>query len=207
MSTHIPAHAGALMEFAKLNNPYVTPSASLAPDTQNSYMPVSARKLTIMVLGTSCLYAIYWFYRQWLAYAQRTGGSQWAWARGFFWWLFAYNLFGKLDKELVEQGESINWSHRMRGLVLVGAGVASVLISLIGTLYSVLPSIIVVLIAAFMLRGAVPAINRLANDPEGDSNARLTWANWIWLVLGGFMWVVNISAVLLILVFPETFTP
>jgi hypothetical protein len=31
------------------------------------------------------------------------------------------------------------------------------------------------------------AINAACDDPTGSSNSKLTWANWIWIVLGSIM--------------------
>lgn len=187
-----------------MNNPHTPPAATPELACTHGYLAVSKRKLAIMIIGTSCLYAIYWFYRQWKAYAQSTGGSQWAWARGFFWWVFAYNLFGKLDDELRYRDESARWSHRQRGLTLLVTGMGAGLTSQLGPVYSLLPSIIVVIVAAYVLVGALPAVNRLANDVDGSSNDHLTWANWLWLLLGAIGWLIAVGGVLLILAFPET---
>jgi hypothetical protein len=186
-----------------MTDPYAPPIALLEPPSHAGYFAVSKRKLVIMLIGTSCLYAVYWFYRQWKAYAQSTGGSQWPWARGFFWWVFAYNLFGKLDEELRARAESVNWSHRQRGVALAVTGLGATIVGQLGLVYSLLPSILVVIVATYTLAGTLPVVNRLANDIEGVGNCRLTWANWLWLLAGAIMWIIAIGGVALILADPE----
>lgn len=198
-------HSSVRSERPILNNPYAPPAAPLETAEPSGYLAVSKRKLTIMLIGTWCLYAAYWSYRQWKAYAKSTGGSQWAWARGFIWWVFAYNLFGKLDTELRARGETLNWSHRARGLILLAMGIGSGLFSALGPIYSLWPSLLLLLVAVYTLRGTLPALNRLANDPKGDSNSRLTWANWIWLLVGGFFWGLAGIGAWLIKAFPERY--
>ena len=41
-------------------------------------------------------------------------------------------------------------------------------------------------------------------DPAGESNSRLTGANWVWLILGGFLWIlVIIGTAMMIAEFPQ----
>lgn len=198
------ARVGALIEASTLNNPYASPNAPLTPACHGGYFAVARRKFAIMLIITGGTYATYWCYRQWKAYTQVTGGNQWAWARGLFWWLFAYNLFVKLDAELQERGQSIEWSHRRRGLVVLTAASGSLLLSLLNPVYALLPQVLLTLLSAFMLIGTLPAVNALANDLNGEGNSRLTWANWIWLLVGILMWIIAVGGVALMLAFPDT---
>lgn len=187
-----------------MTDPYATPAAPLHSATTSPYMAVSRRKLTIMMIGTCGMYSIYWAYRQWKAYVLTHGGTQWPWARGLFWALFAYNLFEKLDAELRQRGHSVNWSPGYRGLIMLGTYlVTSVLTLFLAPLYGTPVMVIALALYTFVLRGTLPAVNRLADDVQGRANSRLSWANAGWLALGLLAWASTLFLAALPLLYPE----
>lgn len=189
-----------------MNNPYATPAAVLDSQTPVHYLAVSPRKLAIMMIGTSGMYAVYWSYRQWTAHKSLNGGSQWAWARGWFWGLFIYNLFGKLDAELRKREHSTNWSHKFRGLVITPTYVLGILFATsLHPLHGGALAIVALAINTYMLVGTLPAVNLLANDPKGASNAHLTWANAIWLFIGLLVWASMVLSIIVAFTYPELF--
>jgi len=172
-------------------------------DCTGHYFAVSKRKLAIMVIGTLGLYGVYWSYRQWKAYTHNTGGTQWAWARAFFYRLFACNLFEKLDGELRKTGTSINWSPQWSGCTLIMVEVLSLLSMLLNPLHALLLSILLWVITAAMFVRALPVANTLANDPQGKSNDELTGTNVAWLMFGAVWWILAIWGAWITLMYPD----
>jgi hypothetical protein len=50
----------------------------------------------------------------------------------------------------------------------------------------------------YCLWGIQDAANRACGQPGGESNGRFTWANWIWIVLGGLLWAVALLGLVLL---------
>lgn len=63
---------------------------------------------------------------------------------------------------------------------------------------------LVPIIPAIMLT-AQRAVNMACGDEEGVSNSSLTLANWVWMVIGGLLWLLVIAGLYLIIAEPELF--
>jgi len=55
----------------------------------------------------------------------------------------------------------------------------------------------------WLLLKAQRAINFACDDPNGDGNSSLTLANWIWMVLGGLLWLLALFGLYVIFFAPE----
>lgn len=58
-----------------------------------SYRVVSLRRVLILSLATFGFYQLYWFYKNWVVYSERTGKKIWALVRALFASLICYPLF------------------------------------------------------------------------------------------------------------------
>jgi hypothetical protein len=202
----ISAHTERKKKEPQVNDPYAPPAAALNSLTPSPYLAVSQRKLAVMTIGTCGMYAVYWCYRQWAAHKLANRGNQWPWARGWFWGLFVYNLFGKLDAELHKRGHSVNWSPKFRGLVITPTYVLAILLApSLHPLHGGVLAIVSLAVNTYMLVGTLPAVNLLANDPRGASNAHLTWANAIWLFIGLLVWASMVLSIIVAFTYPELY--
>ncbi|HEY9102235.1 hypothetical protein [Chitinimonas sp.] len=159
------------------------------------FFVVGKRKFVLLFLATLGTYRIYWFYKQWQAYKRVHGGSIWPVLRAIFTIFFAHSLFEAADREALRRGVRIGWEPRsLASTYVVVAIVSSVLDRLsnkdIGSPYTDILSLICLPIMCSVLVSAQGAINRACGDPEGEGNSKLTWANYIWLVIGALMWLV-----------------
>lgn len=194
------------MDIADLTDHYALPATSVDQHHPGRYLAVSKRKLIIMLIGTFGGYGVYWSYRQWKAYSYTTGGKQWAWARAFFFRLFAHNLFSKLDDELGKTGVVIKWPAHGSGCLLFVVEICAVMTFFLNDLHALLPVILLWAITAAMFANAVPVANALANDPQGKSNDELGGTNIAWLMFGAVWWMVFIWSALTTFMNPDAFT-
>jgi len=58
------------------------------------------------------------------------------------------------------------------------------------------------IILTFLLLPAQKAINAVCNDIGGTSNSKLTVANWVWMVIGGLLWLLVLIGVLAMIADP-----
>lgn len=160
---------------------------------------VSRRKATILFLGTLGNYSLYWFYKQWDHYkgnvpaASEFGTTVWLVLRAIFSVFFFHSLFRKVRQHGAQHPEVAAWRHAghawaMVALTLVSGTLDRVASSPMGSpLIEALSLLALLPLLKGMLR-AQDMINLSCGDPEGDSNATLTTANFIWLGIGALLW-------------------
>jgi hypothetical protein len=160
---------------------------------------VAKRKLAILFLATFTAYAFYWFYKNWRCYkgrhpeACRFGSMVSPAPRAAFSMFFTHALFRKIKAYGRAQPAVARWRCELHATLLVAlmllANVIDVLIrGRAGDVASFVS--IVVLVLPFLK--AQEMINLSCGDPKGTSNARLTKANWAWVIVGAVGWVLVI---------------
>jgi len=92
MDMHDPYRAPAT---APMASP-VLPEATFAATDVATYYSPPALKIAALSLTTLGIYPVYWFWRNWRAIKQETGGDQWPWARALFSPLWAFLCFANL---------------------------------------------------------------------------------------------------------------
>jgi len=179
------------------SNPYSPPLARVADASGEhaaAFYVVAPWKLLVMTIGTATLYSVYWFYKNW-ALLNRRDQAYWPVPRAIFAVFFTHSLFDEIDARLRRSGSAHTWSPRVLATVYVvcllvrgfdsrlAPGVFDPGRVALFNLLMMTPMI-------FVLYRAQRAINVAENDPAGASNARLSVANALWLVLGLLWWTV-----------------
>ncbi len=177
-------------------NPYTPPQADLVPpqETSAGYYVVSQKKFLIMLLGTTGIYSIFWFYRNWRLHKDRTQDDIWPVPRAIFAIFFVHKLCDLIFRRLSGQGRARGFDYQTPATVYVITTIVGYLCGRasglgVGSPYTDLFFFIELPAVAWALLQIQKAINLTCDDPEGASNSKLTGANWAWLVLGAILWV------------------
>lgn len=177
-----------------VHDPYTPPQAdlNLPVQRQPTFFVVAPRKLVWMVLLSQGFYTFYWMYKHWQCYRAATGASVLPLVRAFFGLFFVYSLVTKVQLALDMNQVRHRWWPRCVAL----GWIASAFLPLI-TVWFVTPltgfklSLCLIIVQIALSVQIQLAVNLLENDPTGQVNNRLTWANGIWICIGVFFWVVG----------------
>jgi len=168
-----------------------TPEAEQSQSTEisNDFYVVSNVKFITLFICTFGVYPIYWFYKNWQLQKAISGESCWPIMRGIFYIFFTHNLFRRIDKKLVANRKEHSWDfENIATFVVVLTLSANILNRLsgknIGSPFTDIAGLILVLVVGGLLLNVQKAINIACNDPEGKSNDRFTPLNYVWITLG-----------------------
>jgi hypothetical protein len=174
------------------------PSLSSAP-ARIKFFVVSRRKLAVLYLATLGLYSIYWFYKQWEAYKEGSdfdtdAGKIWPVMRALFPFFFMFSLLRHIREEGQEHPELAKWNSVPTAGVMTALLVISKILDRaayrsIGSPVTDILSVLVLLPLLAYFASVQDKINLACNDPEGESNARFTAANYGWIALGVVFWL------------------
>lgn len=157
------------------------------------FYAVSTPKFWVLMIATFGMYRIYWFYKHWALYKRRTGTPMWPVMRTLFPIFFVHALYEEIDAEITRNGERHEWLWRTAaGFYIVGT-VAENIASRLGSMsvpehITAWIQLIAALVVFWMGHIGQRAANAAVGDPDGQSNARFTIANWCWIVFGVLMW-------------------
>lgn len=179
-------------------NVYAPPQTRLlnpADDVEQASMfyVVSKKKFLILFFSTLGFYAIYWSYKNWKEYKNSTGAKVTPALRGIFLIFFMHSLFRHVDETLEGKRLSFAWSHQASAtwlviLICVSNVLDRTSMREIGSPYTDLASVAIMLPMAFAYLKPQLAINAACGDPEGVSNDKLTGANYIFVAIGTLLW-------------------
>ena len=153
------------------------------------WFQVGGVKLAVMFLATLGLYQLYWFYKQWDRV--RDAGDNVAPApRSLFSIIFCYSLF----RRIVDSTHAVGLTTRVPpSLLAVGFILANLAFRMEGPESFLGFLAFVPLVAAQRIANAVA----LAQGSTEDRNTRLTWRNWIPIVIvAGLLGLIAIGAAL-----------
>lgn len=178
------------------NEIYKTPEADLGAEvvvTQSDFYVVSPRKFLILFFITLGMYRLYWFYQNW-ALHKRINPEVWPIPRAIFSLFFTHSLFNLIDFRLKDREIVHSWSPGSLAtvyvcLLLVEAVVERLSTNNIGSPLTDIISIGILPVLVWPLYQAQRAANAACGDPDGESNSRLTWANWLWIIAGMAFWL------------------
>jgi hypothetical protein len=169
-------------------------------DRSDEFYIVSVRKFLLLFIGTFSLYQLYWFYMHWARYRRVHQLTLWPVPRAIFALFFAHTLANRIDESLRASKLHFAWAPTTAATVYVVA-------QLIGNLSDRIPwpgaaepiATVVTLLMIIPTGWAMLTFQRAANtacgDADGESNRRLTAANYIWLVLGVLLWLLILFGV------------
>lgn len=165
--------------------------------TKMEFYAVSQKKFLIMFLGTFGLYSVYWFYKHWSLYNKSENEDVWPIMRCIFQIFFTHSLFSLFEMKYQNKtGESPKSINNIATIYVVTAILGNIGSNLAGSGYGV-PfthySLFMALpISCWCLYQAQSLANYASNDVNANSNNKLTLINYIWLVLGLMIWLLNI---------------
>lgn len=181
---------------------YAPPEADVtAPTTdQPRYYVVSPTKFMLLSVLTLTLYFVYWFYKNWKLIKDADKEDTWPPVRGFFYIFFTHSLFSDVQSNLEGQQRSFGWNPTMLAtlfvILTVVLNVADRVLPIesIPVLAMAMPFVGTIIVSALLLQ-AQKAINFAADDVGGTGNAKLTAINWVWMLLGGALWLLALIGI------------
>lgn len=192
------------------DNPYTAPAAVLADvrptaaaQAATPFFVVAPRKFLLLYIATVGLYRYYWSYMHWARFRRATGTPMWPVARSLFAIFYMHELNNEADHRARRHGP-VRWAPGTSTALYV----ACVLLSFafgrmaaygIGPAWLQLMPIALLAPLAWSLWRTQCVVNIACGDPDGRANARLTWANWVWLALGALWWLLMLVGTVLIM--------
>ena len=180
---------------------YQPPTSAPSPtiDTASSaFYVVSKRKFFILSITTFSFYAVYWFWRQWTEWRNKTGENIWPIARAIFSIFFAHSLFKKIETKASQVDSRSHKNLDIAATIYVIVELAFNLmdkIPMIGIVYLVLTILFVCILSASVWQAQAQA-NIASFDSDGRQNDEFSVANYIWSALGLLFWITVISTAL-----------
>lgn len=173
------------------------PAAVAAP-----FFVVARWKFVLLYAATMGLYEFYWLYMQWARFRRRTGEPMWPVARAIFPIFFAHSLNREIEHRLRRIGPH-GWAPGALATLYVVCTLGSTVADRlswndIGSPYSELASLALLLPTGYSLARTQSAANVASGDPCALANNRLTWANWAWMGIGLLVWAVVLLGIGLI---------
>ncbi|HAS6144996.1 TPA: hypothetical protein ACGVBQ_004247 [Vibrio vulnificus] len=163
-----------------------------------SFYVVSPKKFTVMYIGTLGFYGFYWMYKNWSIYRAASGEKIWPIARAIFFIFFLHSLCSKVtqSESLSSQADlpkSLEWDATKYVLLSILGQISDRLSeNEIALPYSFFVSLVLFPFMCQILYKIQLVINESQNDMFGDTNKKLSWLNYVWLSLGGALWLMVI---------------
>jgi len=179
-------------------NIYTPPKANV--DSENSlpdFYLVSPRKFLILFISTMGLYRIYWFYKHWACFAKANDEDMIPFLRAIFSVFFTHSLFNYQNEYAKEVDAKHSWSADIAASLCVAAVIISNIADRlagkeIGSPFSDFVSIVLMPLICWTMYRAQITANIACGDRTGKLNDRLTWLNYIWIILGVLVWLLVI---------------
>ncbi|QLL12493.1 DUF4234 domain-containing protein [Pseudomonas chlororaphis] len=177
------------------DNLYAPPQAELATasEVQRPFYVVSRTKFLTLFLLTLGIYQLYWAYKNWQQFKQATGQEMWPIARALFAIFFTHALYREGDAKIKASGRTFDWRPgELATLFVIMVIVSNVIDGLvrknIGFPLLDLFSLALLPVHAWITYLGQRGLNEAAGDPLGESNARFTPINYVFIVLGALVW-------------------
>lgn len=161
--------------------------------TESMFYVVSVKKFTVLYLATLGLYQLYWFYKNWSIYRSASKEDIWPVPRAIFSIFFVHSLLRHVYEKIINAEKSIKVDPRSYATPLVVLIIISEVLDRcakksIGSPYTDIASIAILIPLALQFRQVQIAINIACDDSDGASNREFTSANYVWIVLGFILW-------------------
>ena len=189
------------MNTIDVNDVYKTPKAHLIDEHKDKDEPhffgVSIKKLCVLYIFTLGLYSLVYFYQHWKVYKIHNNLKINPVLRTIFAIFFVNSLFQIIGNAARERNIARLPAFTALAVLYIITSLASGIASnmpgykmytVIGTVVS-LSSTLIGLYPLYRVQRVANAIN---NDEAGTINARFTAINWVFIVLGAFVWLMTI---------------
>lgn len=181
------------------DNLYAPPQAELAAasEAQRPFYVVSRNKFLTLFVLTFGLYQLYWAYKNWQQFKQASGQPMWPVARALFAIFFTHALYREANAHIKQGGRTYDWRPgELATLFVVLVLISNVLDGLVRKNIGY-PTVDLISLALLPLHGWVTwlgqrGLNAAAADPLGESNARFTPINYVFIVLGVLFWALGL---------------
>lgn len=175
---------------AAVADPVVTGGLATRADP---FFVVAPWKFALLFGATIGLYQYYWLYMHWARFRRCTGEPMWPVARAILSVFFAHSLNREIDHR-IGRVELHAWAPGALATLYVVCTIGGALADRlsareIGSPYTDLAGLVLLLPIGYSLARTQAAANIACGDPQAVGNRRLSWANWIWLVLGAVLWI------------------
>lgn len=163
------------------------------PKDESMFYVVSANKLTVLNLSTLGIYQLYWYYKNWSIYRSTSKEDIWPIARAMFSIFFIHSLLRLVYDKIINTAKSIKVDPRSYAtplvvLILISNTLDRLSNKSIGSPYTDIASIAILIPLTLQFRQVQIAINFACDDSDGASNREFTAANYAWIVIGLILW-------------------
>jgi len=178
-------------------NPYEPPASSVETNIERTTEPyfftTSTFKLTVMSICTFGIYALYWFYKNWVLIKERTGQNIMPFWRAFFSLLWAYSCFKHIKNSANENNVPESLS----------VGLLAIVYFVIQMSYKLPDPYWLVSFFSFTL--LIPANTIALNINKNlisnfKNNEKFSGWNWVGVILGGLLFLLGLIGTFM----PET---
>lgn len=179
-----------------------------ATTEQHEFYVVSPTKFLTLFIGTFGFYEIYWFYKNWQLHKIKHNLKIWPIPRAIFSIFFAHSLFREVDQQLKKSKKKHAWKASLMATVyvlctMIGRFIDRFIPDDTDNPYALMFIFSFTIPVGYSLFSAQKTINISQNDPKGLSNSKFTWANIVWLILGGVLWLMILTVLFLMMFMPE----
>lgn len=180
----------------------VTPETIVEAGPTQDFYVVSLKKFWLLFVLTMGFYGVFWFYKNWAMYKQSSDDKDiWPVPRAIFYIFFTHYLCNAVDAKIQDQQKNFSWSPSMVATTFVILSLLNRLVERFaskntdwGLFDAVSMSLLFVL--GYLLSQVQIAINVACNDPKGQSNSRLSEANWFWMLIGAILWLLTVIGIM-----------
>lgn len=162
--------------------------------SKESFYVVSMGKFSALFFCTSGAYGVYWFYRMFCSMEAKTERNLFPLGRALFSIFFVHGAFNFVRSAELGTQHTRPWQPNQLAWVFIGAAVFRLVLGVLGLeyqlgqLFDFAVVIVALLVQFYVLYQVQLAVNRIASDPFGRSNARMDGRNKIWLAVGAYIW-------------------
>lgn len=182
-------------------NFYAAPEAELDSSTAGQvphFYVVSQKKFLVLLMGTTGLYLVYWFWRNWHMYRTASGEKLWPVLRAVLMLFYTHSLLRLIDQHLARRGLANAWQPGAQATTIVVCMLLyrvadNLAIRDLGAPYTLLLSIVLLFAIGVNLLPVQKAVNRAEGDIHGLANNDFSAANIGWLVFGILIWVLALA--------------
>lgn len=163
---------------------------------------VSLQKLVLLQVLTFGFYGIVWFYWHFRRLKAFYRDDSWPVMRAIFAVFFTHVLFKDIAHKDLKTGAPLVWNSGALATILVltqiGMSLANRLEAraIINLPYFSLAPFLYLLITSYCFTVAQKAANHAVGDPTGESNNKLNWVNYLFLVPGAIFMLLYLLGIL-----------
>lgn len=186
-----------------MDNLYQPPKAELLDEDsspRDAFFVTSPNKLYLLYFVTFSLYSIYWFYKQWDSQrAAMLPKKIWPAARSVFQIFFTHSLCRLINEHKQRLGQ-MAWDYSSTAWLYVGLTIASNGLARMEAQNEILDLLLLigcVMVPAFPLAHIQQQANQASGDESGQSNARISGLNLLFIIPGALLWLLVLVGVFL----------